>query len=209
MWLLPKPSRPPRAHKRAKMGMKEMGDQSGPECRVNSYALVSYLPDPLGKFLNELRQDLDPASHGMSHLTLLPPRPLACGADETWRALKDCLRDFEPFTVELGGVEFFKNTRVIYVAVQSGFHHLVKMHNSLNCGPATFVEPFEYHPHITLAQDLSGKEFDRALVLCTQRWNRFRNSRSHTIDRLTFVQNTLDDSWTDLASLHLASQVAG
>ena len=189
-----------------------MGEPLGPESvesGVNCYALVSYLLDPLGKFLNELRQDLDPGGHGMSHLTILPPRPLACASDETWGALKDRLRDFEPFAVELGGVDFFPNTSVIYLAVNSGFHELVKMHDSLNNGPANCVEAFEYHPHVTLAQDLRGAEFDHALSVCRERWERFQHWRFHRIDRLTFVQNTRDDRWTDLASLQLASHVAG
>ena len=122
--------------------------------------------------------------------------------------MKQRLRDFEPFTVELGGVEVFPETRVIYLAIRSGFHHLVRMHDLLNQGPAAFVEPFHYHPHITLAQDLDDAAFDRALSFCQRRWMEFGHSRRHTVERLTFVQNTLTNSWTDLAAMQLTSHVA-
>ena len=181
--------------------------QSGPEFRVNSYALVSYLAGPLGGFLNELRRELDPDSDGMSHLTILPPRTLPRGSGEVWDTLKVRLRSFEPFDVELGNVEVFPQTRVIYLSVGTGFRELVHMHEKLNCGSASFVEPFEYHPHVTLAQDLDGQSFDKALALCGERWDQFKHSRCHAIDRLTFVQNTLDECWTDLAALDLASHV--
>ena len=169
---------------------------------------VEISPDPLGGFLNELRRDLNPDIDGMSHLTILPPRPLPNASGEVWDELKLRLRTFEPFSVELGRVEVFPQTRVIYLSVAAGFHELILMHDQLNRSSVSFVEPFDYHPHVTLAQDLDDSGFDRALATCTERWNQFGHSRCHTIDRLTFVQNTFDDCWTDLAALDLASHVA-
>ena len=44
--------------------------------RINSYALVSYIPGRLGDFITKLRQDLIAGCVAQSHVSILPPRPL-------------------------------------------------------------------------------------------------------------------------------------
>jgi len=39
------------------------------------------------------------------------------------------------------------------------------------------------------------------------RWSEFKQSRTVRVDRLTFVQNTIENTWTDLAMLDLGSPV--
>jgi 2'-5' RNA ligase len=190
-----------------------MFEASGRETGVNSYALISYLPDPVGELLNQLRRALKPDCLAKVHLTILPPRPLRTGPDEAWDALQNQLQDFEPLAIELGDIEMFPETQVIYVSIKSvslkfGYHDLVAMHDRLNVGPSAFSEPFDYHPHITLAQELDRSAVAAAFELATRRWNEFRGERHMLIDRLTFVQNTLENRWMDLASLDLVSRVA-
>ena len=40
------------------------------------FALVSYIPDPLGAFLDDLRLKLAPKCKPHAHITILPPRPI-------------------------------------------------------------------------------------------------------------------------------------
>jgi 2'-5' RNA ligase len=181
---------------------REAGERGA---KINSFALVSYLPDPLASFLNHLRHYFAADCMARAHITVLPPRPLTVGPDAVWPLTKTLLQDFPSFPIELGGVELFPATQVIYIAVTLGHSELVAMHDRLNAGETSFDEPFDYHPHITLAQDLDPSTIDEALAYARRRWNDCDHSRRYMIDRLTFVQNTLDNRWTDLDSLDLST----
>ena len=54
----------------------EYGRYVPEEERLNVYALVIYIPDPLGRFLDHLRRELVPAYKPHAHVSVLPPRPL-------------------------------------------------------------------------------------------------------------------------------------
>ena len=185
-----------------------MGCCNGEGSSVNSFALVSYLPDPLAGFLDRLRNELVRHCESRAHVTVLPPRPLNVSPDEAWRELVDGLHDVEPFQVELGRVEVFPVTQVLYLSVNAGHNELKRLHNALNHGRLRFEEPFTYHPHVTLAQDLESHQVAAAMELANTRWREFNHSRSFTVDRLTFVQNTLENRWTDLRGCVLSTRVA-
>jgi 2'-5' RNA ligase len=97
---------------------------------------------------------------------------------------------------------------VIYLSVNAGHAELQKLHAALNANCLSFAEPFEYHPHVTLAQELDRDGLAAAVELAKRRWQEFRDARSFTVDKLTFVQNTLNNSWTDLNAWQLSSSVA-
>src|SRR5664279_3998342 len=123
-----------------------------PEERLNIFALVIYIPGPLGKFLDDLRRELVPGCNPHAHVSLLPPRPLAVD----WQVASDQVRSitdrWTPFEVELTGIEIFPVTDVIYIEVGAGASELRRIHTAMNAGPLGFQDPFPYHPHITLAQ---------------------------------------------------------
>ena len=180
---------------------------------MNCFALVSYLSGPLADFLDQIRHDFAPDSLARAHVTLLPPRPLPSGPDpavieSAWNQMKDGLLDFQPFRVDLGEVEVFRENRVIYLSIRAGSEQLHEMHDALNTGLLEYQEPFPYHPHVTIVQELLPEDVPPAAEFSSWRWNEFDLSRSFTVDRLTFVQNTLAKRWTDLAALDLTSQVA-
>src|SRR5579872_2290857 len=114
--------------------------------QVNSFALVSYIPQPLAGFLDRLRAELVQECHARAHVTVLPPRPLPCNTEEAWRALQAGVQDFQPFLVDLGPVEIFPVTQVIYISVLSGHAELKRLHAMLNTGQLAVEEPFVYHP---------------------------------------------------------------
>ncbi len=170
---------------------------------INSFALVSYLPEPLSGFLDGLRSDLVRECRAKAHVTLLPPRPLRASAEDAWQELKAGLQDFQPFRVELGDIEIFPVTQVIYLSVGRGRAQLERMHLTLNAGRLQFGEPFLYHPHVTVAQDLEPGDVAAAADTAARRWREFPHRRDFTVDQLTFVQNTLENRWTDLAGCAL------
>jgi 2'-5' RNA ligase len=184
-------------------GCNEVGDA------INSFALISYLPEPLAGVLDSLRCELVPRCQARCHVTVLPPRPLAAGLPENaWNDLNDSLDRFPPFRVELTSIDVFPGTNVIYLSVGAGYRELERMHLALNRGPLEFAEPFQYHPHVTLAQQLSVEDVESAAALARRRWRDFPYSRSFMVDRLTFVQNTVDHGWADLAGRTLSIRLA-
>jgi len=192
-----------------------MDGSNGRETRINSFALVSYLPGPLAELLDEIRHDFAPESRAKAHVTILPPRPLielpgepaGQAAVEAMDQLRVRLQEFPPFKVDFGEIEIFEGTQVIYVSIQNGFAELERMHSALNNGRVAFQEPYPYHPHVTIAQEMAPEDVHNAAEIARWRWSEFKHSRSAWIDRLTFVQNTLENCWTDLAMLDLGSPV--
>lgn len=185
----------------------EMVSRNGAGVRVNSFALVSYLPDPLATFLDGLRNDLVPGCHARAHVTLLPPRALSVSPGIAWAAIQERLLDFQPFLLELGEIEIFPVTQVIYISIKFAQEDLKLIHSVLNSGVLYYEEPFEYHPHLTLAQELEPDEVASAAVVARRRWANFPHPKSFTVDRLTFVQNTSENQWMDLSECDLSSRV--
>ena len=176
---------------------------------IDSYALISYLPEPLAGYLDSLRCELVPRCQARTHVTVLPPRPLCAGLPEgAWGDLNDYLNDFPPFRLELTSIEVFKGTNVIYLAVGAGFRELEQMHAALNRGPLQFAEPYQYHPHVTLAQELTPEQVESTAALARRRWKEFPGSRSFMVDCFTFVQNTVQNRWEDLAGRTLSMRKA-
>ena len=189
-----------------------MDGSNGRETRINSFALVSYLSGPLADLLDEIRHDFAPDSRAKAHLTVLPPRPLASfesptAIPDTLQQLQTRLQNFAPFDVELGDVEVFPDTHVIFVAIKTGFQELERIHQALNAGFLSCKEPHSYHPHVTVVQELAPVDVLNAAQFARWRWSEFKHSRTVRVDRLTFVQNTQENSWTDLAVLDLGSPV--
>lgn len=184
-----------------------MGGCNGDEPRINSFALVSYLPDPLADFLDRLRAELVPGCHSKAHVTILPPRPLVCPSAEAWSHIEQSLRDVPPFRVELGEIEVFPVTQVIYLSVNSGNLELRRLHRMLSLGSCAFDEPFSYHPHITLAQDLEPGQLGAAVETAQTRWREFSHSRGFDVEKLAFVQNTIENRWTDLSLYPLKPRI--
>src|ERR1044071_6278692 len=125
----------------------ERGRQVPEDERLNVYALVIYIPDPLGRFLDDLRRELVPHYNPHAHVSVLPPRPLAVdwqAASEQARALTN---SWAPLEGEFTRLETFPFTDVIYLEVGSGASELRRMHAAMNSGAFKFLEPFAYHPH--------------------------------------------------------------
>lgn len=175
-------------------------DRVPPEERLNVFALVIYIPPPLGIFLDDLRRELVPHYNPHAHVSVLPPRPLAVD----WRVASQHVRElanrWPPFDVELTDVEVFPETNVIYIGVGGGELQLRGMHASSNADSLAFDEPFVYHPHITLAQEISCEEVRRLRDLAALRWKEYRGDRKFRADHAVLVQNTLSNCWLDLAA---------
>ena len=192
-----------------------MEDLNGRPCappleeRLNVFALVIYIPGMLGAFLDDLRRELVPYYNPHAHVSVLPPRPLAmdCGGD--WRTASEQLRALSqawaPFEVELTYLDIFRLTEVIYLEVGAGAAELRSMHQAVNTAALAFKDPFPYHPHITLAQEVPHERVQEVFHLACRRWEEYRGPRSFKAERAVFVQNSLRNVWLDLADFSLGS----
>jgi 2'-5' RNA ligase len=177
--------------------------------RINSFALVSYIPEPLAGFLDKLRQELVPNCFLRAHVTILPPRPLLSTPEEAWHQLCSAAPRFAPFAVELQSVELFPISDVIYISIGKGSDEMRAMYASLNNGGLEYHETFRYHPHVTLAQQLRPDELDELVCVARQRWAEFRHLRQFRVETLTFVQNSRRNKWIDLGDYKLGQDGSG
>ncbi|HTT60450.1 MAG TPA: 2'-5' RNA ligase family protein [Bryobacteraceae bacterium] len=166
---------------------------------LNLYALVIYLPDPLGSFLDALRLEMVPGCNPHAHVSVLPPRPLPVAPEAALKEASEVVSGFAPFDVELGKIERFNVTDVIYISVGSGAEQLRRMHRSLNRGSLAFQEPFAYHPHVTLAQEIEAGQVEPLRELAERRWQEYGGPRRFRAENAVFVRNRHGNLWTDLA----------
>src|SRR5947209_15990651 len=124
------------------------------EQRLNVFALVIYIPDPLGRFLDDLRKELVPGCNPHAHVSVLPPRPIAVDWQVAAEQVRLCAAERPQFEIALGSVRMFPVTNVIYIELARGEAEMHEMHAAMNSGALAFAEPFVYHPHITLAQEI-------------------------------------------------------
>jgi len=175
------------------------------EQRLNVYALVIYVPDPLGRFLDDLRRDLVPDCNPHAHVSVLPPRPLAVDWQVAGEQVRVCAGNWAPFEIVLERLRIFPVTNVIYLELGKGAEEMFHIHAAMNAEALEFEEPFVYHPHITLAQEIPPGEVSRVNRRAQELWDGYQGPRSFRADRTAFVQNTLGNCWIDLAEFSLGA----
>ena len=176
---------------------------------MNLFALVVYIPDPLARFLDDLREELVPACLPRAHVTILPPRPVSVDVGEAIEHARTLVTDFAPFDLVPGEVKMFPSTDVIYINIKQGEAELREVNRALNRGPLSFQDPFPYHPHITLAQGLPPDRVGPLYELACQRWAEFPHSRRIRAERACFVQSTVACTWVDLAEFKMMGVPVG
>ena len=90
------------------------------EQRLNVFALVIYIPDPLGRFLDDLRRELVPGCNPHAHVSVLPPRPLAVDWQVASEQVRQCAAARPPFEIALERIRMFPVTNVIYIELGQG-----------------------------------------------------------------------------------------
>ena len=180
------------------------GDTSG-ACH---FALVSYIHGRLATFLDNLRYELKPGCVLRSHVTVLPPRPIHPNIEECILQIKAESEELAPFTVKLGDVAVFKKSNVVYLSLKCGEHALHALHENLNAGQLEYDGPFPYHPHITVAQDLTAEEAEKLAEIARKRWADYDGPREFTVEELSFVRSFQPGVWQDLAYVDLAQPLS-
>jgi len=169
------------------------------------YALVTYVRNAVGEFVENLRQELHPdLPHLPAHLTILPPRILQASELSALEMLEEVCSRVEPFEVGLGEAETFAPvTPTVFIRVDSAAYRMRELHDRLNHGALKADEEWPYMPHLTIAKLSSEKLAQQAFVTARDRWAEFRGSRHILVNKLTFVREEHQNRWVDLAGVPL------
>lgn len=179
--------------------------------RPLQYALVAYVKNELGRFVEELRRELHPElEHLPAHITILPPRILAGGEAEALAELERLCGDVPPFEVGMDGVESFQPlTPTIYLAVDQEALRLHELHERLNTAALDFYEEWPYMPHLTIVKLADESRIPPAMELARKRWSAYQGPRRTLVEELTFVrEGECAGHWTDLAPVQLGRSLA-
>lgn len=173
------------------------------------YALVAYLRNPVGEFVEHLRRQLHPElPHLAAHLTVLPPRVLQGSEMAARETLEEVCSQVEPFTVTLGEVETFcPLTPTVFIRVAHSAYRMRELHDRLNTQALAAQEDWPYMPHLTIAKMGTEPQAQQAYQIASERWTHFEGSRDIQVSELTFVREEQQNRWVDLAGVPLGRQL--
>ncbi len=181
-----------------------MSDSSKPP----HYALVSYLRGPIGKFIEQLRAELDPEqAHLAAHVTVLPPRLLKGSETDALHSLASLAMHFKRFQVTFGDVDSFAPASpTVFIRASHSAGRFRDMHEAFNRGPLSTEEPWPYVPHLTIVKTEDFAAAAQALDIARQHWATFRGNRFARIEELTFVREAEANRWIDVHTIRLRSE---
>lgn len=126
--------------------------------------VVIPIPEPIAGELERWRASFgDPmAALIPPHITLITTTP-ASDWPSTIRHVRDVAAAQRPFTVTLKSTGTFRPlTPVVFVNVTEGFDSCVELHRRLQAGPLARELEYPFHPHVTVAHDVSEANMDSA-----------------------------------------------
>jgi len=169
------------------------------------YALVAYVKNPAGEFVENLRRELHPdLPHLAAHLTILPPRLLHGTEGAALQVLERICGREEPFHVTLGEVEsFVPVTPTVFIRVDADASRMCELHRKLNTEELLFKEEWPYIPHLTIVKMGGEPAAQTAFEIARERWGSYSGSRRILLERLTFVREDGQNCWVDLAPVLL------
>ena len=168
------------------------------------YALVAYVRDPVGTFVEELRREIHPEhGHLAAHVTVLPPRPLRGSEDDALASVSRFASSQPAFEIGMGEVEsFVPSTPTIFIRVARAAYRMRELHDAMNVGPLQYDEPWPYMPHLTIAKLDCAPDVEPLIQMARQRWGAYGGSREVAIDNLAFVRGS-GHTWFDIARFSL------
>src|SRR5215469_11772709 len=171
------------------------------------YALVAYVKNDVGEFVERLRKELHPElPHLATHVTVLPPRCLHGSESAALENLEQYCKQVEPFEVSLGEVEtFIPVTPTVFIRVAHAAYRMRELHDLLNTGGLTGNEEWPYMPHLTIVKMGAEEQAQYAYRVARTRWADFEGYRSIDICDLTFVREEGPYRWIDVAGIPLGS----
>lgn len=173
--------------------------------RPPQYAVVAYVKNSVGHFVEELRRELYPEhGHLPAHVTVLPPRFLKGSEQEAIELLTRELATTESFQIAMGQVEtFIPTTPTVFLRVENFAHRFRELHEDLNNGPFRCDEQWPYMPHLTIVKMPQIPLAEEAAELSRERWARYQGRKTAEVTSLSFVRESANQHWLDLATIQL------
>jgi 2'-5' RNA ligase len=151
------------------------------------------IPQPWGGQLDAARRRAgDPQAELIpSHVTLLGPTDVPEGAQpEIEEHLAEVARGHRSFPMQLRGTGTFRPvTEVVFVAIAAGISNCELLAAAVRSGPLERVLAYPYHPHVTVAHDLTPAALDSAFEEMSGYSARF------TVDHFTSYVHGADGRW--------------
>jgi 2'-5' RNA ligase len=168
------------------------------------YALVTYIRNPVGEFVEQLRRELHPpTAHMPAHLTILPPRELIGTEAAALEFLEEACGQIVPFSVDLGDVEtFLPTTPTVFIEVSRAAYRMRELHDQLSGGGLHCEESWPYIPHLTILKAETDEEARAACLVARDRWKQFPGKRQVEVQELMFVREN-GGFWQDVAPVPL------
>lgn len=165
------------------------------------------VPEPHGSRLQEARRRFrDPlADLIQTHITVLAPRQVEPADLPGIEAhLAEVATRHPPYRVVLAGTGTFRPlTQVVFLAVVEGAANCERLARDVRRGPLGGPMAFPYHPHVTLAHDVSEQELDAAQrELATERIE-------FEADAVSLYVCGADAYWRPMRSFVLTGPAAG
>ena len=172
------------------------------------YALVAYVKNRIGQFVEGLRKELHPElPHLAAHVTLLPPRYLRGSEASAIDTLQEICSEVEPFEVSLGEVEtFIPVTPTVFIRVAHAAYRMRELHDRLNVKALACEERWPYMPHLTIVKMNEEAQAQHAYRMARTRWAEFEDGRCIAIRDLTFVREHGQNKWVDVAGVPLGGR---
>ncbi len=173
------------------------------------YALVAYIRNATGEFVENLRRELHPdLPHLAAHLTILPPRCLNGTEAAAIEVLQRICGEQGPFEVSLGEVgTFVPVTPTIFIHVEASASLMCSLHGKLNTEALQFEEEWPYIPHMTIAKMSTEPPARAAFEVARKRWEQYPGSRRILLERLTFVREDSPNCWVDIVPVLLGQSL--
>ncbi len=193
----------------AQSACRASGYNLHPDMEKPRYALVAYVKNAAGEFVENLRRKLHPdLPHLPAHLTILPPRRLKSSEQAALNLLDRICSQEQSFEVHLAEVEtFIPVTPTVYIRVDEHAARMSELHAHLNVDALKCEEEWPYIPHLTIVKMSSEEAAQNAWRTARERWAAYKGSRRITLERLTFVREDAENCWVDLAPVSLGRRL--
>ena len=123
------------------------------------------IPEPFGPAIDAARLGYEPSMGRMpAHITLLPPVDVDSDVlPGVIEHLSHVAASCAPFDVELHGTGSFQPVSpVVFISLSRGISSCERVEALVRSGVLAVESRFPYHPHVTLAHDVSDATLDRA-----------------------------------------------
>jgi 2'-5' RNA ligase len=165
------------------------------------------IPEPWGSQLDRRRAESgDPlAPYIPAHVTLLGPTDVATDALPAIEVhLAEVAARHRPYPMHLRGTGTFRPvTEVVFVAVARGISDCERLAGEIRTGPLDRELQYPYHPHVTVAHDISASALDTLYEQLAGFTARF------TVTSFTLYVHGVDGRWRPVRDFPLGGSPDG